>query len=217
MLPIGYKSQRELFAKVCCGQNLYLVINSPLTTLQPFVKPADKNVSDKYILEHDHEEIMALFSKNKGSDANSGDLNAFLGVGTEYRGKLDFVGTVRIDGSFEGEISTDGTLVLGREASIRGTVKVGELSSCGTIRGNVFVKGKAVLQSTSTLEGSLLAEKLVVEQGAILQGEISMSGDVQSAAANNVVRADFASPADEAREESGEDQQDSQAASAATV
>lgn len=181
------------------------------------MKPADKNVSDKYILEHDHEEIMALFSKNKGSDANSGDLNAFLGVGTEYRGKLDFVGTVRIDGSFEGEISTDGTLVLGREASIRGTVKVGELSSCGTIRGNVFVKGKAVLQSTSTLEGSLLAEKLVVEQGAILQGEISMSGDVQSAAANNVVRADFASPADEAREESGEDQQDSQAASAATV
>ena len=52
---------------------------------------------------------MGLFGNKKGDHS---ELNAFLGVGTEYRGKLDFVGTVRIDGQFEGEISTDGDLIL---------------------------------------------------------------------------------------------------------
>ncbi|WP_147819883.1 bactofilin family protein [Salidesulfovibrio onnuriiensis] len=156
---------------------------------------------------------MALFNKKNIAEGNPGELNAFLGVGTEYRGKLDFVGTVRIDGSFEGEISTDGTLVLGREATIKGTVRVGELSSCGKILGDVAVQGKAVLQQTSTLEGSLVAEKLVVEQGAVLQGDISMTGGfVRTVApsADNVVRADFAPAAefaDEFPEETEEEQQ----------
>ncbi|GEM_PF-499663 len=156
---------------------------------------------------------MALFNKKNDVEGNPGELNAFLGVGTEYRGKLDFVGTVRIDGSFEGEISTDGTLVLGREASIKGIVRVGELSSCGAILGEVTVQGKAVLQKTAVLEGSLVADKLVVEQGAVLQGSLSMSGgSVQStqAPADNVVRAEFA-PAAEFAEEFPEENEEHQA------
>ncbi|KAB1441766.1 bactofilin family protein [Pseudodesulfovibrio senegalensis] len=152
---------------------------------------------------------MALFGKKNGNEVNHGELNAFLGVGTEYRGKLDFVGTVRIDGSFEGEISTDGTLVLGREASIKGVVRVGELNSCGRIDGDVEVRGKAVLQKTSALDGSLVAEKLVVEQGAVLDGNISMAGSGVSFPATNVVRADFSTTADsfEGTDESVDDQE----------
>lgn len=119
---------------------------------------------------------MGLFGKNSNGADKPNDLNAFLGVGTEYRGKLSFVGTVRIDGLFEGEISTDGTLVLGKEAVIRGQVNVGNLSSCGKIYGDVAVKGRAVLQKESTLMGSLVSPTLVVEQGAILEGSISMTG-----------------------------------------
>lgn len=159
---------------------------------------------------------MALFNKKNAAEANHGELNAFLGVGTEYRGKLDFVGTVRIDGSFEGEISTDGTLVLGREASIKGIVRVGELNSCGTIRGDVEVKGKAVLQKTSVLEGSLVSEKLAVEQGAVLQGKISMTGDfakVMTPSTDNVVRAEFA-PVTEFVEEAPEEEEERQAVTA---
>ncbi len=158
---------------------------------------------------------MALFGKKDSSDANHGELNAFLGVGTEYRGKLDFVGTVRIDGSFEGEISTDGTLVLGREASIKGIVRVGELNSCGRIVGDVEVCGKATLQKTSILEGSLVAEKLAVEQGAVLDGSISMTGGaVKMAPITNVLRADFA-PVGESSEEACEvvEEQEQQAVS----
>ena len=121
---------------------------------------------------------MGMFSKKKNENS---ELNAFLGVGTEYRGKLDFVGTVRIDGRFEGEISTDGDLILGRKAFIKGTVLVGRLVSCGSIEGDVVVKERAVLEKTSTLTGSLSTPVLVVEKGAIVEGNIVMSKEGTSA------------------------------------
>jgi len=130
---------------------------------------------------------MGMFSK-KTSD--NSELNAFLGVGTEYRGKLDFVGTVRIDGRFEGEISTDGDLILGRKASITGVVRVGRLTSCGNIKGDVVVKERAVMEKTSTLNGSLNTPILVVEKGAIIEGEIVMTKEGVSASPK-VVSADF--------------------------
>jgi cytoskeletal protein CcmA (bactofilin family) len=128
-----------------------------------------------------------MFSKKKNNDS---ELNAFLGVGTEYRGKLDFVGTVRIDGRFEGEISTDGDLILGRKASVTGVVNVGRLTSCGLIKGDVTVKERTVLEKTSVLEGSLATPVLVVEQGAVIEGGIMMS-KVEAAARPKVVSADF--------------------------
>ncbi|MBU4192719.1 MAG: polymer-forming cytoskeletal protein, partial [Proteobacteria bacterium] len=116
---------------------------------------------------------MGLFKKKKSEHT---ELNAFLGVGTEYRGKLDFVGTVRIDGRFEGEISTDGDLILGRKATVTGTVRVGRLTSCGRIEGDVTVKEHAVLEKTSVLTGTLNTPVLEVERGAIVEGNIVMTG-----------------------------------------
>ena len=91
---------------------------------------------------------MGFLSKkiSGSSDTHTGELNAFLGAGTEYRGRLDFVGTVRIDGLFHGEIISKGALVLGREAVIQGRVSVGTLFSNGRIVGDVEVVTKAVLQ-----------------------------------------------------------------------
>ena len=144
---------------------------------------------------------MGLFSKKQKQDNT--ELNAFLGVGTEYRGKLDFVGTVRIDGRFEGEISTDGDLILGRKAFIEGTVRVGRLTSCGEIRGDVHVKETAVFEKTSVLNGSLSTPVLVVEQGAIVQGTIAMvAGARPAASGTKVVTANFGAQAKPAAKES---------------
>ncbi|WP_319541678.1 polymer-forming cytoskeletal protein [uncultured Pseudodesulfovibrio sp.] len=131
---------------------------------------------------------MGLFSKDKQSHS---ELNAFLGVGTEYKGKLDFVGTVRIDGLFEGEISTDGDLVLGRKAAVKGIVRVGQLTSCGEITGDVIVRERTVLEKTSVLNGSLSTPVLVVEKGAVVEGSITMSVDSVTTTKPKVVAGDF--------------------------
>ncbi|MDD4951685.1 MAG: polymer-forming cytoskeletal protein [Desulfovibrionaceae bacterium] len=103
------------------------------------------------------------------------ELNAFLGEGTGYDGHLRFSGTVRIDGAFKGEITSEGDLVLGKSAMVEGRIEVGGLYSNGRISGDVIAGRKAVLRSNAALSGSLRAPSLVVEEGAVVEGDIFMS------------------------------------------
>ena len=44
------------------------------------------------------------------------DISAFVGKGVEFKGTISYKGTVRIDGYLDGEIHTDGVLLVGEEA-----------------------------------------------------------------------------------------------------
>ncbi|BBD09664.1 bactofilin family protein [Desulfovibrio ferrophilus] len=102
------------------------------------------------------------------------EINAFLGTGTTYQGKLDFQGSVRIDGNFKGEVTSKGTLVVGKEANVEGTVSVGQLIISGKLHGEVLAKEKIVLHKTANIVGSLNTPSLVIEEGAVLEGQITM-------------------------------------------
>jgi len=102
------------------------------------------------------------------------EINAFLGVGTTYKGRLDFTGSVRIDGAFEGEVESEGTLVVGREAVIRGQVKVGQLVLGGNLSGDVMASTRVVLHKTARFNGTMTTPALSVEEGALLEGQLTM-------------------------------------------
>ncbi|WP_028574094.1 bactofilin family protein [Desulfonatronovibrio hydrogenovorans] len=103
------------------------------------------------------------------------EINAFMGMGTTYQGKLVFKGTVRIDGEFEGEIESDGTLIVGNEAHVRGTINVGQLVLSGALEGDLKAQAKVVLYKQANISGKITTPTLVVEEGAVVKGEINMS------------------------------------------
>ncbi|MDR3175817.1 MAG: polymer-forming cytoskeletal protein [Desulfovibrio sp.] len=102
------------------------------------------------------------------------DFTAFLGSGTEYQGRLNFKGTVRIDCRFTGEILSDGKLILGREAIFEGTVAVKELVVHGVLTGEAVVGKRTILHQEARVTGTLNTPALVMEEGAILQGDLHM-------------------------------------------
>ncbi|WP_027177736.1 bactofilin family protein [Maridesulfovibrio bastinii] len=106
------------------------------------------------------------------------EINAFLGTGTNYQGKLNFQGAVRIDGNFNGEVESEGTLVVGKDACVEGVVHVGQLILSGKIVGEVLSKEKAVLHKTANLQGNLVTPTLMVEEGAVLEGQVTMTSSV---------------------------------------
>lgn len=99
---------------------------------------------------------------------------AYLGSDTVYEGKLSFKGTVRIEGRFTGDISSDGTLNIGKDAHVQGQLTVGELLLSGHFNGDVIVKRKTVIYSSGIMEGNLQTPTLLTEEGAIIEGQISM-------------------------------------------
>ncbi|WP_084458105.1 bactofilin family protein [Desulfocurvus vexinensis] len=104
------------------------------------------------------------------------EINAFLGTGTTYQGRLDFQGSVRIDGTFKGEVASQGTLVIGKDANVEGTVNVGQLIISGRLQGEINAKDKIILHKTANVVGSLSSPVLVIEEGAVLEGQITMGG-----------------------------------------
>ncbi|MDR2503854.1 MAG: polymer-forming cytoskeletal protein [Deltaproteobacteria bacterium] len=103
--------------------------------------------------------------------------NAFLGPETSYNGQLSFAGSVRIDGEFSGEITAEGTLILGTSAKVSGRINVAQLILSGKIDGEIFVSKQTTMHKTAFLTGNIMTPILVMEEGAILQGSVQMTKD----------------------------------------
>jgi cytoskeletal protein CcmA (bactofilin family) len=103
------------------------------------------------------------------------EIIAFLGKGTEFKGVITYQGTVRIDGRVEGEIITEGTLIVGESAVIQAEVVAGTVISSGKISGNVTAREKIQLLSPAVLEGSIKTPLLVIEEGVRFNGQCQMA------------------------------------------
>ncbi len=103
-----------------------------------------------------------------------GEIKAFLGEGTEFKGVLSFQGTVRIDGRLEGEVVGDELLIVGENGVVRADMEVGSLVSSGRIEGNIRAKKRVELLASSTVIGQISTPCLVVMEGAMLNGTCDM-------------------------------------------
>ncbi len=109
------------------------------------------------------------------------EINAFLGAGTVYEGKLSFKGSVRIDGTFSGQISSEGSLIVGKDAVITGEVRVGELMLTGKLVGDVFAARGVTIYKGGYVEGTLHTPSLTTEEGGRIQGQVDMQGSKETA------------------------------------
>ena len=106
--------------------------------------------------------------------ANSEEIIAFLGKGTEFKGVITYDGTVRIDGRVEGEVITKGTLVVGESAVIDAEITAGTVVSGGRINGNITASTKVHLLAPAVLNGSIRTPVLIVDEGVKFNGNCEM-------------------------------------------
>ncbi len=102
-------------------------------------------------------------------------VNAFVGKGVEFKGIISYNGTVRIDGTMEGEIYTEGTLLVGEEAVITATVSAGTIICKGKITGDIQAKERVKLRTPAVLNGSVTTPTLSMEEGVLFNGSCEMS------------------------------------------
>jgi cytoskeletal protein CcmA (bactofilin family) len=122
--------------------------------------------------------FMAMLKREELTTAavGTGDLNALLGRGSEFDGKLTFEGTVRIDGKFTGTIVTNDVLVVGEGAKINAEISCGTVIVHGEINGNVKAKNAVELHHPAKVRGNIEAPSLMVEKGVIFEGQCKMEG-----------------------------------------
>ena len=97
-----------------------------------------------------------------------------ISAGTTVTGEISSHGDIRVDGEVDGRLYSEGRVVVGENAIIKGTVLCGDLDLWGSVEGEIFVRNVLSLKATSSVQGDLHIKKLQVEMGASVNGTCKM-------------------------------------------
>ncbi len=114
-------------------------------------------------------------SESMARDIKEGRLSGFIGSGTVLTGETTFQAILRIDGHLTGRVlSEDGTLIVGSTGRVDANIHVAAATINGTVIGDVVATERLELGRTAHVVGNIQTPRLLMEDGAILEGGCSM-------------------------------------------
>ena len=109
--------------------------------------------------------------------AGMNEVNALLGRGSEFEGKLSFEGTVRIDGRFIGEIHSEDTLIVGENALVTAEIRVKNVIVYGEVIGDIYSGTCVELHAPARVRGNITTPNLQADKGVIFDGNVKMHAE----------------------------------------
>jgi cytoskeletal protein CcmA (bactofilin family) len=106
------------------------------------------------------------------TNINKDNWLGFVGDVVRFTGEVCFKSMLRIDGHFSGNVtSSDGTLIISTGAEVtKAVIKVAVARINGTVEGDIHASKELVLGRTANVKGQIESPALVVEEGAVLNG-----------------------------------------------
>ncbi len=101
-------------------------------------------------------------------------LNGFVDSGCTIRGELEFASAFRVDGRVEGTVRSKAELLVGEGGSVEGEIEVARCLVGGEVRGTIRASEKVLLHATAKVWAEIHTPALVMEDGAFLEGAVSM-------------------------------------------
>lgn len=99
------------------------------------------------------------------------EITVLLEKSCRLEGKLYFEGTARLDGQFEGEIETPDTLIIGREAQVKGQVSARKVRILGRFDGKISASQRVDVLPSAKVTGVVESQVFHLEEGAVFNGE----------------------------------------------
>ena len=136
---------------------------------------------------------MALFGTSKDSEqpmtkqvstAAPNQVN-IIAEGTVFEGTLQADCDVRVSGRIVGKLEVKGRAVVAPEGAIDGEVLATNATVAGTVQGDLVVTERLMLGSSARVDGTIKTGRLIVEEGAVFNGECQMGqpGQIRKKAA----------------------------------
>ncbi len=130
-----------------------------------------------------------MFGKGKKENAHKTPSLAdtkgicIIAHGTTIEGKVTIKNNMRLDGHIIGDIISDGGIVMSAQASIKGNILCQYIVTEGYIDGNITAHKKVHLKSTAKIKGNIKYKSIQIDEGAIMNGQITSIGNDNTPAA----------------------------------
>ena len=101
-------------------------------------------------------------------------VNTVIGKDTCFKGSIKAKGLIRIDGEMEGEIETQGDVVIGEGGKVNLELKARHVAIAGRFEGSLEAEGKLEIKNSAIVIGSVKTIGLLVDDGAVFSGSMEM-------------------------------------------
>jgi cytoskeletal protein CcmA (bactofilin family) len=102
----------------------------------------------------------------------NGEFPTVIGADAKFKGELSFEKGVRIEGHFDGHITSKGTLHVAEGAKVTANIEAANVRVEGECKGNLVIAEKLHLLATAKMEGDLRTNRLEINDGAIFVGNV---------------------------------------------
>lgn len=143
---------------------------------------------------------MAIFGKDAQGRPDMRSVSAaevplsIIASGMTIVGDVETAGVVKVDGRVDGSVNGARQVLLGRGASIRGSIVADEVVIGGVVEGGIVAGERLELQGTAVVHGDIETKSIVVLEGARINGNVVMrdagaqSGEERAKAASEPLR-----------------------------
>ena len=108
--------------------------------------------------------------------AESGEMTV-IGADTHIKGEMSFDKAAKINGKFEGQINAKGELQVADGALCKASGDARNVTVDGAVEGDINAKERVSLNAKAKMQGDLVANRLVVAEGASLFGHVAVGPD----------------------------------------
>ena len=109
------------------------------------------------------------------SEVTSKEIKTIIDKDTHIVGNINGDGSLRVDGTVDGDITLDGCVFIGESGRVNGTITADELTISGVVDGNVIISNRLSIYADGQLTGDISAGSLSVEVGGHFNGYCNMS------------------------------------------
>lgn len=102
--------------------------------------------------------------------------NAVIGAKITFKGELSGEEDLLIQGTVEGTVDLKGhQLTVGEQGTVRANLTAKVIIIEGTVEGDLIAQERIEIKASSKVKGSLIADRVILEDGAQFRGSIDMS------------------------------------------
>ncbi len=120
-----------------------------------------------------------MFAEKKKNTSEYSKLPNHIGLTSKVKGDITSEEDFRIDGYFEGNLTTTKKIVLGEKGVMKGNVKCGNAEVLGKISGDLIVENLLSIKASASIDGSVKIGKLAIEPGAVFNATCEMKGSAK--------------------------------------
>ncbi len=109
------------------------------------------------------------------TNVNVNVINSIIGFGTVFSGDLDLTGLLKIDGDFSGSVKAEGKVLIGHSGRAKCSIFAKTVVVGGVVKGDIYAEDRVVVLSTGMVIGNIRAPRLVMEEGVLFNGELTIT------------------------------------------